>query len=673
MERSSAKHDTYRHLPLAQGHARFLELLHDAPNTPLRCRIITCHLGDAPPYEALSYVWGRQEPLYNLQCSDASVDDDTTSILRMGPNLHMVPLRLRMPPTVDSAPKLLWIDRICINQDDAEERASQVWAMRFIYRRCEQTLVWLGEEDWDTKDAFDCARYIYDNDLGHRETPVERLQGFRSPPVSFVKLGNALRALVTLTYRPWFERAWTFQEAVLPSTVSLVCGGNRMHFECLESCIEPTVEHFSIILSGSARLVLSTRRIDDTFPKDSGRLPNDDLERLLNFRRQAKASDPRDLILSLLGLFPLLVSHSLAPNYSISVKDLFSAATRHIIRESNELRTICSVESPKHLEGELLPSRVPDWRASRESCQNVLHDRNPRSEYRATRESRYSNHHSPDTDELRLNGILIGIVSQAGEFNQFHSISDFNLGERYSHTNQAISTALRQAQTLDFDLDLEDEKIPLWHRQRRNLADFYDIPKDTDLRRQKCKQCLMAHAMPIMSIKDVSNNPELATLARHCNKTVRTRAFFISDLGHIGFGPKCTVAGDQIYLLIGSDLPFVLRPAGSKFELVGACYVHGIMYGEDLHKSIGFNSHFYPGSNPGDEWDFSFGKVRPARWMKVAANGHVWDENGHFHGHVTDFTLSGTLSESGREVQRFVFCEIERHPVVIETENTILK
>jgi Heterokaryon incompatibility protein (HET) len=427
--------EAYVYYPLPDGCVRFVEVFSDSTNAPLRCRIFISYLNDrAPPYEALSYVWGPQQPLYDLQCSDVSA-----RVLRIGPNLHNALLHLRFHPTINSNPRLLWIDRICINQDDTKERASQVLLMRSIYRRCRQALVWLGKEDQNTKDAFECARYIHENALGRRETPWKSLAQFRSPPVSFANLKDSLRSLAQLTYRPWFERAWTFQEVVLPSTVSLVCGNESLPLECLEACVGTVTCQASEILSRNAQLVFATRKIEDTFSEDSGRLPPDDLERLLSFRRQTKASDTRDIIFSLLGLFSHCVSLSLSPDYSISVKDLFTAVAIHIMRESGELRIPCSVESPKHLEGEGFPSWVPDWRASPRSYQNVLHDRNPRSGYQATRGSVLSYNPSPGVNELHLCGILIGAVSQAGKFDDPHSISKFNLADRYSQRiNQSI-------------------------------------------------------------------------------------------------------------------------------------------------------------------------------------------------------------------------------------------
>jgi hypothetical protein len=58
------------------------------------------------------------------------------------------------------------------------------------------------------------------------------------------------------------------------------------------------------------------------------------------------------------------------------------------------------------------------------------------------------------------------------------------------------------------------------------------------------------------------------------------RRMFISSDRRIGLGPKNMAIGDCLVLLMGGKVPFVLRPRGDVFELVGGCYVHGAMQGE---------------------------------------------------------------------------------------------
>ena len=67
------------------------------------------------------------------------------------------------------------------------------------------------------------------------------------------------------------------------------------------------------------------------------------------------------------------------------------------------------------------------------------------------------------------------------------------------------------------------------------------------------------------------------------------RKFFITKKGYLGLGPKLAELGDKIAIFHGSGVPFVLRKSVDKsressWEIIGECYVHGIMDGEFIHK-----------------------------------------------------------------------------------------
>lgn len=60
------------------------------------------------------------------------------------------------------------------------------------------------------------------------------------------------------------------------------------------------------------------------------------------------------------------------------------------------------------------------------------------------------------------------------------------------------------------------------------------------------------------------------------------RPFFVTRGGLLGMGGPEFRAGDAIYVVAGSPVPFVIRAENGRFRLVGDCYVHGIMNGEVL-------------------------------------------------------------------------------------------
>lgn len=102
---------------------------------------------DSPPsYEALSYTWGGQELDRPLRCHGKE--------LKITKNCEIALLRLRRP-----SKRRLWIDSICIDQNNIEEKNAQIPLMGEVYGRAERVLVWLGEGT----DASDRAiRYLKD-------------------------------------------------------------------------------------------------------------------------------------------------------------------------------------------------------------------------------------------------------------------------------------------------------------------------------------------------------------------------------------------------------------------------------------------------------------------------------------------------------------------------------
>lgn len=98
---------------------------------------IQCQLSSRPlhskedSYEALSYVWGPQEFV-----AEILIDSEPHLITR---NLEMALRYLRLP----TSPRALWVDAICINQNDPVERGQQVRLMKEIYANCKSDLAWM--------------------------------------------------------------------------------------------------------------------------------------------------------------------------------------------------------------------------------------------------------------------------------------------------------------------------------------------------------------------------------------------------------------------------------------------------------------------------------------------------------------------------------------------------
>lgn len=86
-------------------------------------------------YEALSYVWGKPSSRHLISCNNKE--------FAIGQNLETALRRLRS----NSVARVVWIDAICINQDDLDERSSQLQIMGDIYSQAQDVVIWLGDDD----------------------------------------------------------------------------------------------------------------------------------------------------------------------------------------------------------------------------------------------------------------------------------------------------------------------------------------------------------------------------------------------------------------------------------------------------------------------------------------------------------------------------------------------
>jgi hypothetical protein len=61
------------------------------------------------------------------------------------------------------------------------------------------------------------------------------------------------------------------------------------------------------------------------------------------------------------------------------------------------------------------------------------------------------------------------------------------------------------------------------------------------------------------------------------------RRFFMTRKTFYGIGPGITELYDTVCVILGADVPFVLRKKGNYYQLIGECYVHGLMLGQAVH------------------------------------------------------------------------------------------
>jgi hypothetical protein len=212
------------YLPLPSRRSiRLLTIFPGSHDDIIRVKLNIVNLEDCPVYEALSYVWGDPEPAFKILCDD--------QIIEVTPNLGTAIQRLRYEGA--SRFRVVWIDAVCINQSDLDERSQQVSIMRHIYGQAEGVVVWLGEDESTVTTAISIiqkAAYYAREEAGvdvpkaHQLLPESSRSVLRDrkdlPPLDH----QDWSAVQSLFRRVWFSRMWGLQEVARAEVVTMLIG-----------------------------------------------------------------------------------------------------------------------------------------------------------------------------------------------------------------------------------------------------------------------------------------------------------------------------------------------------------------------------------------------------------------------------------------------------------------
>ena len=169
---------------------RLLTLHPAARWRPVVASLSEVTLTDEPVYEVLSYTWGS-----SVDEKELSVNGVTVSIRH---NLWSFLQRVRLK----HAPRVIWVDAICISQTDNVEKSNQVAMIGQIVTNATRVLVWLGEHASNSKKLFESQGFY----LEHSGTSTRpRLL----PAVSEEEDHELWSTWVSLLERVYWTRTWS--------------------------------------------------------------------------------------------------------------------------------------------------------------------------------------------------------------------------------------------------------------------------------------------------------------------------------------------------------------------------------------------------------------------------------------------------------------------------------
>lgn len=201
---------TYIQLPKVPVVIRLIVLIPSKNESAgIECLLSPRPLSSKPQYEALSYTWGDPAETRAITVNRKP--------FRVTKNLHIALHHLRDRVT----PRVVWIDAICINQNDVPEKTHQVQLMRDIYKHASRAIVWLGQESETSAKAINFIHrlpyWISGLDPSRRidftwPNKIRYIEGRLKNIVQLPKYQEGWMALSELLSRPWWQRVWVSQE-----------------------------------------------------------------------------------------------------------------------------------------------------------------------------------------------------------------------------------------------------------------------------------------------------------------------------------------------------------------------------------------------------------------------------------------------------------------------------
>ncbi|KAI1756078.1 HET-domain-containing protein [Xylaria castorea] len=652
---------------------RLVQIL-SKPKEPTRVSLQEVSLSQPPPYRCLSYTWGDpldrslSSPGNHVQMSserDHSVkNDEDGSIIKVTENLVDALQQVSRIQCSDAEGQISfwWIDAICINQEDAEERSGQVVVMDQIYQKAESVLIWLGKEDEHTGVAIKVLKSLASVSLALAKTP----RTFRSFNMDSFRILDSLNRLckdigiqdvhlqdllhyAAFLERKWFTRMWVVQESFFSATTTVFCGEREIKWAMIQESSRVLAQTgMDTLLKAYVGYATQYSLDVDAIRLPDNRLSNQlifgslhrgtaeviGLGQLLHYSRFFEASDPRDKVYAVLGLWRFTRSNGVDnidiwPDYNKDISDVYIEATIAAIHESRNLDVLSLIEGTSSERLIELPSWVPDYSQGPQVYPLVQHSRpTPFSVYL------HANFGVPEDCKMRalpVYGFQIDVVEDVAPtygaiMNEFELGSLLNLLLAYPQIRYptGISPCTAFWKTLIKDNFRGSQAsmsaqhaFPTFVMQRvreirqeiGNLEDYDEMQWAAEL-----KAVLRDTEMIIESLSSRYSEDKVIPTLREIEDMVRVeeeqeglpeerklesdrkdieesfrvayfrRRLFRTTTGYFGIASQSVMPGDRVWILSGARVPFVLNAVDAdegRWRLVSEAYVHGLMHGDD--------------------------------------------------------------------------------------------
>nr|POE62968.1 heterokaryon incompatibility protein 6, or allele [Quercus suber] len=601
-----------------------------------------------PAYDALSYCWGSQKSFREITVNGR--DGFTVS-----EHLHAALLRLRRP----DRERLVWVDVICVNQDNIPERNKSVSLIWRIYTEAKRVIIWIGEVE---PGQATCKRF-YPNSQ-EEET---RLALCAEPGLAALehgdldtKLREILREMESASTRSggggevWWKRLWVVQEFSRAQYFPTVYIGPHAISWAFFSKLMQTDHHDRLELFRSLR-------IPESQP----------LLHLLFKAKIFQCSDPKDRIYALLGLAEV-GSSPIIPDYSKSDQQVFEEVTLYLIQEENTVDVLLDERQDRFAKHKgsastsTFPTWVPDFRLLQErslvqtrdnfkagdgipevalvedpifagvppSTTNIVIPRSLQLKAlyfdKITHRSTERDLPAPDSNRrgiiFKKASIVQPLETVARLFKALHiehqATNPLGLDRQISIGYLMLEYVLGHERSIAAEYsrvngDTKPWEAVFWESvfqtqhsptmDARKLADFLSlrITRAAGLELNDARRNDFMVAALWESAFLWTRHTRTYHVEEHLKKSLggsaedyivtrnaQERDFFSTSNGFIGLGRSNMKVGDEIIVPFGASRPFIVRPCGQHYVLIGDAVVPGIMSGQlmNLYQEAGLQA-----------------------------------------------------------------------------------
>jgi hypothetical protein len=511
---------------------------------------------------------------------------------------------------------LLWVDAICINQDDNVEKAQQIRLLPMIFQRAEFAYAFLGDfEGGDAamemlmqiraKAAYEELLTVCSDTSGRKSELASNSKDWPEElarvPASWkdrcmpLPDDNVWGSVQEMFSCPWFRRVWIVQEVVTASRVRVVCGKWIVDWSDLHCAIE--IVDREVQISESDRflrlrsswapfLTLAAQR-----EWEARHYRWSFISLLENFRHVGSTLS-RDRFFALLGLASDANDAGFELDYECPLEEIVLRVARALVGQGRGIQLL--YRAGLNQQSHRFPSWIPDWTTKLPSR---LYDSDERDiPFAASGPQEAGIRCISGTDELAVEGYAIDVIkSMSGSSNLEEEWKEYfaDVDAMIDSATLAVVPDSREhlkwkvpiagVENLSFavsgELDLQSSYIAL----RRYLKEDQKGKAVEGVSHSATEY--PQNAMVLGNFLIDTHRKQSTSYIAALRGTVAGWRFIITEKGYVGVVPNLTQVGDVVAILKGGSVPFILRESVERpgaFRLVGDGYIHGLMHGEGV-------------------------------------------------------------------------------------------